>query len=46
MQSNYAETCMPLAVRLVNGEKVEDVYSYVHPRFIDADNIYEFYPDA
>ena len=45
MQYYYAETGMPLAVKLVNGEKVEDVYTYVELRFVDGDNIQEYYPD-
>lgn len=45
MQYYYAETCMPLAVRLVNGEKIEDSHQYVELRVIDGDNILEYYPD-
>lgn len=37
----YAQTAMPLAVRLVNGERPEEKMHYVEVRFADADNYAE-----
>lgn len=37
----YAQTAMPLAVRLVNGERPEEVMHYVQIQFVDADNYAE-----
>ena len=39
----YGETAMPLAVRLVNGERPEDVMHYVQIRYIDKDNYSEIF---
>ncbi len=43
MAYNYAETLMPLAVRLVNGEKIEEPMHYVQNRYIDASNYEEIF---
>lgn len=39
----YGETAMPLAVRLANGERPEDVMHYVQIRYIDKDNYSEIF---
>ena len=43
MSYNYADTAMPLAERLVAGERPEEVMHYVEIRYIDSDNFEEFY---
>ncbi|MCI8597676.1 MAG: sugar ABC transporter substrate-binding protein [Lachnospiraceae bacterium] len=43
MAYNYAETAMPLAEKLVAGERPEEVMNYVAIRYIDGDNFAEFY---
>lgn len=39
----YGQTVMPLAVRLVNGERPEEVMHYVEIRYIDVDNFAEVF---
>lgn len=43
MADYYGETLVPLAIRLVNGERPEEIMHYVEIRYIDGDNFAEFY---
>lgn len=39
----YGETLVPLAIRLVNGERPSEIMNYVQIRYIDAENYADFY---
>ena len=43
MADYYGETLVPLAIRLVNGERPEEIMHYVQIRYIDGDNYAEYY---